>query len=214
MKKITKFLPLAMALLLVSPAMATPSETATSEMTIEVPQFVNVQKVSEVATTNATFSDDYTTITLAPALNAKFQVINNLPERAVYLQATAPVSDTGNAKALYGTAGAMKLVFTNSTRLPAATAVENITSGSAAFASNPNAIAFAITTESNFAPDGDSGATDATMTFSDNVAKYVISNGVYNPTYTIATGAEAQTFSTHDTNGTYQATLTLTTTAP
>lgn len=213
MKKITKFLPLAMALLLVSPAMATPATSENSIMQITVPEFINIKKVSETNTATATFDGDYTQITI-DQLSASFQVINNLPERAIYLKGTAPVVGDDNAKALYGTKDALKLVFTNDSRRPENTSISDIMAGSSGPAGNPNAIAFAITASDKFAPDTSSGAQDPIITFEDNVVKYVISNGVYNPVYTIATSAESNTFSTHDAQGTYKATLTLTTTNP
>lgn len=212
--KFTKILPVALALMIMSPAaFADPTGSATSEMQITVPEFINITKVSEVNETEATFNDDYTTITLMPALSATFKVINNEPDKSVYLDGTATASD-GDAKVLYGDKDAMKLVFVNNDRKPTLAQIQNITSGSAAYADNPNAIAFAITASENFAPDSSSGATDAVISFENNCAKYVISNGIYNPVYTIATSAEAQTFSTHDTNGLYKATLTLTSTQP
>lgn len=107
----------------------------------------------------------------------------------------------------------MNIVFTNNSRQPADTAVQNITSGSGtAYKENPNAIAFAITP--TITPDTESGAEDPTKTFESNKAKYVIKNGKYKMQYAIGTSALANTFSTHDTDGTYQATLTLTTTGP
>lgn len=215
MKKIAKLLPVALAFMLISPAFAATSPKATSDLEVTVPEFINITKVASVESSTASFDDSYTKITLTPALNSNFKVINNLPNRAVYLNGTVAIDGNTNAKALYGTDEQnMKLVFTNTTRLPDNDSVLNITGGSAAYASNPNAIAFAITSAENFAPDTSSGAKNPTITFNAQVAKYVISNGVYNPTYTLATTAEAQTFSTHDTQGLYKATLTLTTTQP
>lgn len=110
-------------------------------------------------------------------------------------------------------AESMNIVFTNNSRQPADTAVQNITSGSGtAYKDNPNAIAFAITP--TITPDTESGAEEPVATFDANKAKYVIKNGKYQMQYTIGTAALASTFSTHDTDGTYQATLTLTTTGP
>lgn len=140
-------------------------------------------------------------------------MVNNQPDRAIYLSATAPTTG-GATTALYGTdAESMNIVFTNNSRQPADTAVQNITSGSGtAYKDNPNAIAFAITP--TITPDTESGAEEPVATFDANKAKYVIKNGKYQMQYTIGTAALASTFSTHDTDGTYQATLTLTTTGP
>lgn len=212
MKKIVKLLPAALALMLVSPAFAA-TDSAQSELTITVPEFINITKESSVETSTASFDGSYQTITLSPALNANFKVINNLPDRVVYLDGSVQTSG-GSAKALYGEdADNMSLVFTNTTRLPDEAAVQNITSASGtAYANNPNAIAFAITP--TITPDSSSGATEPTKAFESNHAKYTISNGIFDMGYAIAVNAVANTFSTHDTNGTYKATLTLTTTEP
>lgn len=215
MRKIVKLLPAALALMLMSPAVfAAASDEATSTLNITVPEFINITKDnSSVETASATFDDNYTTITVTPALNAVFNVVNNQPDRAIYLSATAPTSG-GSTTALYGEdADSMNIVFTNNSRQPADTAVQNITSGSGtAYKENPNAIAFAITP--TITPDTESGAEDPTKTFESNKAKYVIKNGKYKMQYAIGTSALANTFSTHDADGTYQATLTLTTTGP
>lgn len=216
-KKLTKLLPAALALMLMSTAAyAAPSDEATSTLQITVPEFINITKDgSSTETTSATFDDNYSTITLSPSLNAIFNVINNQPGREIYLSATAPTSGGGGSTAaLYGeSADAMKIVFTNSTRQPADTSVTNITSGSGtAYKENPDAIAFAITP--TITPDTESGAEEPQKEFSSNKAKYTIKNGKYKMQYTIGTTAEANTFSTHDTDGTYQATMTLTTTGP
>lgn len=214
-KKLTKLLPAALALVLMSTAAyAAPSDEATSTLQITVPEFINITKDgSSTETTSATFDDNYSTITLSPSLNAIFNVINNQPDREIYLSATAPTSG-GSTTALYGDdADNMKIVFTNSTRQPADTSVTNITSGSGtAYKANPDAIAFAISP--TITPDTESGAEEPQKEFNSNKAKYTIKNGKYKMQYTIGTTAEANTFSTHDTDGTYQATMTLTTTGP
>lgn len=211
--KLTRLLPMAMALVLISPSAFAASNEATSTLQITVPEFINITKESSTETTTASFDDSYSTITLTPALNANFKVITNVPDKVIYLDAEAPTSD-GGVKALFGDdADNMKLVFTNNTRQPAQTSVQNITSGSGTAAKeNPDAIAFAITP--SITPDTESGAQEPQKEFEANHAKYTIKNGIYAMNYTIATNAVANTFSTHDTNGTYQATLTLTDAQP
>ena len=80
-KKLTKLLPAALALMLMSTAAyAAPSDEATSTLQITVPEFINITKDgSSTETTSATFDDNYSTITLSPSLNAIFNVINNQP---------------------------------------------------------------------------------------------------------------------------------------
>lgn len=113
MRKIVKLLPAALALMLMSPAVfAAASDEATSTLNLTVPEFINITKDnSSVETASATFDDNYTTITVAPALNAIFNVVNNQPDRAIYLSATAPTTG-GATTALYGTdAESMNIVL-------------------------------------------------------------------------------------------------------
>ena len=85
MRKIVKLLPAALALMLMSPAVfAAASDEATSTLNLTVPEFINITKDnSSVEKASATFDDNYTTITVTPALNAVFNVVNNQPDRAI-----------------------------------------------------------------------------------------------------------------------------------
>jgi len=214
MKKLTKLLPVALALMLAAPAFADPSNNAQSDMSLTVAPFINITKESAVETANAQFNDQYTTLTTDTTLGATFKVINNVPDKVIYLRATCP-SAGGDQKALYGSAAnKINIVFTNSSRTAdtPSTAVTNITSGAAAVADNPNAIAFAITP--TITPDSSSGATSPAAEVINQNVKYTISNGIFSMSYALGTEALANTFSTHDTDGTYKATLLLTDVAP
>ena len=211
MKKIVKLLPVALALMIAVPAFAedTASESATSTLNLTVDKFINItHSDSSVETANATFNPSYTTITTDKA----FHVINNDPTRKIYLSATAPTSG-GQTPALFASdaAGAgLSIVLTNSSRQPAASAVTNITGRSGvAKASNPDAIGFTITP--TIAPKDGTGAEEPTVSYADNKVTYAIKNGEYDMSYALNTTAIGETFSTHDTDGTYQATVTLTT---
>lgn len=215
MKKIVKLLPVALALMIAVPAFAedTASESATSTLNLTVDKFINItHSDSSVETANATFNPSYTTITTDKALTAAFHVINNDPTRKIYLSATAPTSG-GQTPALFASdaAGAgLSIVLTNSSRQPAASAVTNITGRSGvAKASNPDAIGFTITP--TIAPKDGTGAEEPTVSYADNKVTYAIKNGEYDMSYALNTTAIGETFSTHDTDGTYQATVTLTT---
>ena len=59
-------------------------------------------------------------------------------------------------------------------------------------------------------PDTNSGATDPTITPALGKVTYVLKNGVYDFKYDLIQDATTGTFSTHDSYGTYKATLTLT----
>ena len=103
MKKIVKLLPVALALMVAPMAFAEPASNAQSDMSITVSPFLNITKKSETATTGAQFNDSYTTLKLNTPLSAEFEVINNVPDKVIYLKATCP-SAGGDQQALYGTA--------------------------------------------------------------------------------------------------------------
>ena len=212
MKKFTKFLPIAMALMLISPAFATTSESAQSTMTLTVPEFINITKGSCVETATASFNDEYTTINLDKAMSGVYTVITNKPGDKVKISATA-LADGSETPALFGSdADNLKLVLTNigsGKHAAKASAITNCKTG-AAIDQNANAICFKLTPV--ITPDATSGAKaplSSTMGDDDYGVTYTIDNGKYDFTYTLGQTAESKTFSTHDTDGTYKATLTL-----
>lgn len=212
MKKFTKFLPIAMALMLISPAFAATSESAQSTMTLTVPEFINITKGSCVETATASFNDEYTTINLDNAMSGVYTVITNKPGDKVKISATA-LADGSETPALFGSdADNLKLVLTNigsGKHAAKASAITNCKTG-AAIDQNANAICFKLTPV--ITPDATSGAKaplSSTMGDDDYGVTYTIDNGKYNFTYTLGQTAESKTFSTHDTDGTYKATLTL-----
>lgn len=212
MKKFTKFLPIAMALMLISPAFAATSESAQSTMTLTVPEFINITKGSCVETATASFNDEYTTIDLDNAMSGIYTVITNKPGDKVKISATA-LADGSETPALFGSdADNLKLVLTNigsGKHAAKASAITNCKTG-AAIDQNANAICFKLTPV--ITPDAASGAKaplSSTMGDDDYGVTYTIDNGKYDFTYTLGQTAESKTFSTHDTDGTYKATLTL-----
>ncbi len=212
MKKITKFLPLAMALLLVSPAMAADVQSSdVSTMTLTVPEFINIQKnSSSVETATASFDPAYTSITLDKSMSGLFTVITNKPGDKVKLTATALAGGVETA-ALFGENGSnLKLVLTNigtDKHAASASAITNCKSNPA-IADNANAICFELTP--TITPDAASGAVAPLSVAQDDTGiTYTIDNGKYGFSYVLGQTAVADTFSTHDTNGTYKATLTL-----
>ena len=217
MKKITKILPLAMAMLLMSPAFAADSyapnsqHSADSTMVLTVPEFINITKTSAVETATAEFDANYTTLTTNATMNANFRVITNVPNKNVYLKGTC-LADGGDVPALYGGSAdeeaVLNLVFANDNVKPSSADVANITGGSPAVESNPNAIAFTLTPK--FTYDENTGAKKPVTAFETGKVSYTLQNGVYDVAYTLGTQALAGTFSTKDTFGTYKATLTLT----
>ena len=214
--KITKLLPLAMALMMMSPAVfAAAADSNSSTMTLTVDEFINITKeATTVETAGATFDDGYTEITIEE-MTADFKVINNKPGQVIQLYGSTNASGSVTKAICGASASSFNLVFTNQTGVKATVDdVTNITNGSPQPASNKNAIAFAVSP--NITPDAASGAT-APETLFDNTAgtiKYTISNGIFDMKYPIATTAVANTFSTHDTYGEYSATLLLSKVTP
>lgn len=215
--KFTKFIPIALAMMLTVPAFATPATTQSSEMTLEVPDFFNITIPSGGNyTSDVTITDDaYTTLEIDTPIVAKFHVVTNKASDAVLLTATAPIEGSATAPAFYANGETLRIVFTNSTATQKATAesVGNITANATPTASsNPNAIAFNITAVPSAVAN--TGATLGTKVVSDNTIKYPLSNGEYDFQYTLGTTAVPGTFSTMDQSGTYKATITMSRTTP
>ena len=216
MKKIVKLLPIALALTLISSAAyaetVTGSKTATSTQLINVDKFINITHVdgSSVEEASAGFNADYSEITLDKAMTTTFKVVTNNPDEAIKLTAT-DLAGGGQVNAIYGTdANTLNLVFTNNgegTRAAEATAVTNITGGSPAVASNANAIAFSLKPTITY--DKASAGADPKPTKEADGVKYTLQNGIYTFTYTLGQTGLPNTFSTHDADGKYKATLTL-----
>ena len=221
--KFTKFIPVAIALLLTVPAYAenAGSNSAESQMQITVPEYINITRTSHVNASTATPTADYASLTLSPQLNAVFRVVTNTPGDHVYLSAKAPVVGVEGAtlNALCAGAGedASKyyLVFTKADSTTAVASIQNITNGGNTVApeSNADAIAFLVTPTFDHSGAASADPAPAAITGAGVVA-YSIDQGIYDMTYTIGTAPIATTFSTHDTNGTYQATITLSHTSP
>ena len=216
--KFTKFIPVVLALTLACPAFAVATDSATSEQTITVGNFINITKrAGAVETATASFSDAYDEITLSAAMNVIFDVITNVPTDHVYLTATAK-EDGGSVKCLGGTAdaSALKIVFTNDsvTNGSPSGAITNALGNSPTLATNADAIAFTLTPV--VTNDADSGMTAApTGALASNVVTYTFTKaGKCAFAYTMNTTAIENTFDTHDTAGTYKATLSMTHAAP
>ena len=114
MKKITKFLPVVLALMLTCPAFAAAKDSTQSTMTLTVPEFINITKDDNcIETATASFDDTYTKITLDNAMSGLYTVITNKPGDKVKISATA-MADGVETPALFGTEDKnLKLVLTN-----------------------------------------------------------------------------------------------------
>ena len=213
--KITKFLPLMLALMFCAPAFAVgESNEATSTFNLTLPDYLKIAKTAGgTETASVTYADNYSSATMTTPLTAEFTIISNLPTREVYLQASCPVSGGEGAKtnALYSTADSLDslyLVFTNSTHLPDAAAITNITNSDKS--KSADAIAFQLTSTTESHDNFPTGGVTSAWSAEKKQVVYTIKNGTTTLGYETATQVVPASFSTHDTKGTYQATLTMT----
>lgn len=214
--KITKFLPLALALTLAVPAFAAEGDgtSAFSDLQISVPSFINITRnedlMVESADATLSFTETNTSLSLNKNLVASFHVLTNNPNEQVKLTATA-LAGGSQTNALSGNDEEhLNIVFTNigsGARAATGDAVKNILDGADAAKNNANAIAFMLTPLVETDNSTNAAITDVKKV-GDGV-EYKITNGEYDFKYTVGTTSLANTFSTHDTDGTYQATITL-----
>lgn len=211
--KIAKVLPIALALSICgvyASGGTDESTTASSQYQLNLEDYINITTSTANLTSTTTFGTDYSNISIDSAMAGKFNVISNAKTRKLYLTGTCPVAD---AKPLYGAdtnCENLKLVFTHTTEIPGAESVLNITGGSPAVDSNPNAIAFAVAATTTHAHGPSDAPLVASWDADNQRVEYTMKNGVADFTYSISGSNEAQTFNTQDMSGTYQATLTLT----
>ena len=216
--KLTKILPIALALALCTSAGvyaaggadAQSSSTAVYELTLQ--DYLRIATETNPTPSAVSYGAEYSSATIDNALTGVFKVISNNRSQDFYLQGTCPTADS-STNCLYGADGDcknLKMVFTKTDVPPAATAVTNITGGSPTPGENPDAIAFPLT----ITPARTEGPDESlSATWDTDKIKYTMNNGIETFTCTVNGTNEAQTFSTHDTDGTYQATLTMTETA-
>jgi len=215
--KFTKFLPIALALSL-SIGCANAAIEGTDEATEAVLnyQLTLNDYIKITATTDqtleasGTFDTDYKNLTLTGTMASGFKIISNAESRVLKLTAT----NSTTAPGMYGfDKGNFYLVFTNNTaseNKPEATDVQNITTGGNTLSAdkNKNAIAFKVTATQSH-KDGPTTTPFVAAWNTDHI-EYTMKNGVATVDFVVNSKAEDKTFSTHDTKGTYVATLTLT----
>jgi hypothetical protein len=220
--KFTKFIPVALMLALAVPAVyADPEpdpEVAQSDMTITVPEFINITKLDgAIETATASYDATYDNITLNNAMTATFRVVTNKPGDTVYLWAQANEGSAVLKTALGGTDEEhLKMVFTREGTGEAGAnsgAILNALQTTPTKVGNKNAIAFSVTP--SITADDASGAVTPGASLADNVVTYTMSKaGKCDFQYTLGTTQVANTFSTHDQAGTYKSTLFMTHAAP
>ena len=214
--KITKVLPLALALAFCMPATFAEGESpsANAVYQLNLPEYLKIATTTANPATDVTFDDDYAGANLESAITGSFKVVTNLPTRAVYLQATCAV-EGDTALALYSPDAdptKIYIVLTNEDHLPTASAVTAARGGSSDKAATPDTIALALTpttAHDNFPSNGIKAKWDNAK----NQIEYTILNGTGTFDYTTSEKVEPTSFSTHDTKGTYKATLTMTKTS-
>ena len=210
--KITKILPLALALSICSAFAADPAST-TVNYTVTLDDYIKITTPNSALTATSTFADGYTGITITNMAGV-FDIISNAKERTMQLSAAKvdgvdPLYDVNfdnpNKK------GTAKLVFAHTTEIPDGDSITNITGGTPTVDENPNAIAFNVTIAHTY--EHGPGAIAGTWS-KGNPITYTMNNGVSKLTYTIGGENVANTFNTQDQSGTYKATLTLTDVGP
>lgn len=220
--KIATILPIAFALTVCgafAEGGADASTTASTQYQLNLKDYIKITTTSPELNSTTSFGQDYSNITIDNAMTGQFKVISNAKTRKMYLTGACPVtasstgSSTGSASPLYGadkTCNNLKLVFTHTTDIPEADSITNITGGSSDADLNPNAIAFAVSSNYTHAHGPSTTPISATWDATNNRVEYVMKNGVLDLTYEVSGSNETNTFNTQDMSGTYQATLTLT----
>lgn len=217
--KITKMLPIlllftAMPAFAADPVIADAVTLDTYSLTLNEHVQLREKAGSATKTSTTKYTTDYQGLTLDTAMLAEFQVITNQP-RKVKLTATctngtqAIVKPSVGGEGAVGDASAFSVVFSKTGGLQEATDISAIVNGVAEDDdTNKDCFSIPVALEvSRVLPNGD--LTDVATTWDDGFV-YQIANGTYDFTYTFAQAADQQTFSTHDSAGTYTATLTMT----
>lgn len=212
--KITKILPLALALSM-GCAIAAESTTATVNYQLNLEDYIKITTTTANLGSDTTFGTDYGNIKINTDMSGKFNIISNAKTRTMDLVATKvdgenPLYDVTFDNAT-GT-GTAKLVFAHTTEIPTASSIKNITDGTPAKNSNPNAIAFEVAMKQTYkdGPGKISGAWDST----NKKIVYTMDNGISDLTFTVGGFNVENTFNTQDQSGTYKAVLTLTDVGP
>lgn len=219
--KITKLLPIALAMSLCTGAVfADPSESANELYQLDVATFFNVTHAAGNDTADITVDDTYTTATITGKLSGTYTVITNHSED-IYLYGSCEAQD-GTAHALYGTPADLKLIFANTepeetTHLATKSQIADMMTGDD-HTKSPNAIAFGLkvtpTLDATTAPPDTEITTAAALDETNHSLKYDLPN--CNATFLceIEGSSKNSSLSTLDQIGAYQATLYLTNTAP
>lgn len=142
---------------------------------------------------------------ISNALTPAFEIGTNAPVQQTLTMSVNSLTSSGNVNSLFTSGSNRYIVFTNNTVVPSSTSVSNITGGSPAAASNPNAIAYLVN-----APSTSSGLSVAYSSTNRNWQFTTTSWGRFSTTLNIPISTPlSNTFSTNDEPGNYRATVTL-----
>jgi len=214
--KITKILPLALALSIYGCAFAEEAETpetlsksAVVNYTINLKDYIRITTSTPALSSETTFGNNYKSVNITSDMTGIYHVISNAKTRTMELKAT----DVNSENPLYdvafdGDAGTAKIVFAHTTEIPAGTSISNITGANPAVDSNPNAIAFNVTLGHTY--DHGPGSITPSWDSPNNTIVYTMNNGESDITIKVGGKNVDSTFNTQDQSGLYKATLTLT----
>ena len=218
--KMTKLLPIAVAMMLVNPfamAASPTSPSASSDLSLDLQEFIYIKENPGFTHDSVTeFNETYTTIEQKTPLHVSYDVITNKNGKKVKLSAQC-IGESATS-ALYSDAAGIRIAFANEGVPPTNTAVANAIKGTPAKASNANVIAFTLTPLIKYSDDSAvTPATDKTDSITKDLGDgvtYTLVNGRYTFDYTSLANAVTDTFSTHDQMGTCKATLMMSQVAP
>ena len=215
--KITKMLPILLLLSAIPVFAETASPVKLQDYTLTLGEHIQLREKtgSNVKTATTSFIGDYEGLQLDAAMLAEFQVITNQP-RKIKLTATC----TNGAQAIVkpsvaaqtnavSDASEFSLVFSKTGGLQEAEDIAAIVNG-VAVDNDSNKDCFSIPVSLDVTRTLPTGTLTDVATTWDNGFVYDIANGTYDFKYTFAQAADQQTFSTHDSAGTYTATITMT----
>ena len=189
-----------------------------TELEFNIPEFFRIHRGTEVTSAAATPNDTYSQLNLDVELKANYLVYTNTGTGDQLVTITAACPQTGEAASAFtGTAKATYyMIFGNADRKPDATSIAAAKSPTATKlgSDNPNAIKIKMVptvTKKQYSASGVNSDTEVTATtINGDKIVYTLGNGQYDFSFLCAKQAEANTFSTADTLGDYQATITIT----
>ena len=225
--KISKLLPITMLVALGMSVTASQALEASDPLTyqLSLPEYIKIDSSSTKPTADLTFSDDYEGFSYTGAMDATFRDVSNAPEKNFLLTESAIPSGVGTLNALSKDGKYIVFVNTQPGSIPSDTQIQNATDAPAA-ADNPNCFGLSFTLgaatntlstaqDNKITPTyevvGDIPGEGEAVDSSARALQFTLTNGITTLPFTFGTSNDVtNTFSLHDTLGTYQAVLTMT----